>query len=154
MKRGKIPEIHKRFAFTVLKDPSGVWKDLPMKHPKHPSDELCKEVDRNAEIADREELEQNENVDTSNTLKAKKTKRKSRKRERYEDDSEDERPRKKRRRNRKQLADSDEENDDMESLNALHCNPLPDFIDQMTGEQIVNPAISPHGYVLGYDSWI
>ena len=25
--------------------------------------------------------------------------------------------------------------------------------DIMTGEQVIKPAISPYGYVMGYDSW-
>merc|ERR1712130_985742 len=32
-------------------------------------------------------------------------------------------------------------------------NPIPEFIDIMTGNKIIKPAISPYGHVLGYDSW-
>ena len=28
------------------------------------------------------------------------------------------------------------------------------FIDVMTYEEVVKPAISPYGHVLGYDTWI
>ncbi|RHZ67009.1 hypothetical protein Glove_303g36 [Diversispora epigaea] len=33
-------------------------------------------------------------------------------------------------------------------------NPLPDFIDPITLEVVVKPAISPYGHVMGYDSWV
>lgn len=33
------------------------------------------------------------------------------------------------------------------------CSQLSNFIDWMTGEVVVKPAVSPSGYVLGYDSW-
>lgn len=29
-------------------------------------------------------------------------------------------------------------------------NPLPQFVDPVTNEMIIRPAISPHGYVMGY----
>lgn len=32
-------------------------------------------------------------------------------------------------------------------------NPMPDFVDIMTGTGVVKPAISPHGHVLGYETW-
>ncbi|KAF0384656.1 Homeodomain-like DNA binding domain-containing transcription factor [Gigaspora margarita] len=33
-------------------------------------------------------------------------------------------------------------------------NPLPGFIDPITLEEVVKPAISPYGHVMGYDSWV
>ncbi|CAG8648911.1 10394_t:CDS:10 [Acaulospora morrowiae] len=33
-------------------------------------------------------------------------------------------------------------------------NPLPDFIDPITLEVVVKPAISPYGHVMGYDNWV
>ncbi|CAG8702736.1 5798_t:CDS:10, partial [Funneliformis caledonium] len=33
-------------------------------------------------------------------------------------------------------------------------NPLPGFIDPITLEAVVKPAISPYGHVMGYDSWV
>ena len=33
-------------------------------------------------------------------------------------------------------------------------NPLPGFIDPITLEDVVRPAISPYGHVMGYDSWL
>jgi len=42
------------------------------------------------------------------------------------------------------VATDSKENDD---------NPLPDFIDIMTGTNIILPAISPYGHVLGYSTW-
>jgi hypothetical protein len=32
-------------------------------------------------------------------------------------------------------------------------NPLPGFIDPITLDEIVKPAISPYGHVMGYNSW-
>ncbi|KAF9982869.1 hypothetical protein BGZ65_002417 [Modicella reniformis] len=47
--------------------------------------------------------------------------------------------------------DEDDDDDD-EDLDAL--NPLPGFIDPITLEVVVKPAISKYGHVMGYDSWI
>merc|ERR1712129_372559 len=33
-----------RYGFTVNRDSSGTWKNLPAKHPNHPSDEMCRDV--------------------------------------------------------------------------------------------------------------
>ncbi|KAI8870876.1 hypothetical protein GQ42DRAFT_134232 [Ramicandelaber brevisporus] len=33
-------------------------------------------------------------------------------------------------------------------------NPLPDFIDPITLDNVERPAISPYGHVMGYDSWV
>ncbi|KAI9591096.1 hypothetical protein BDF19DRAFT_456399 [Syncephalis fuscata] len=33
-------------------------------------------------------------------------------------------------------------------------NPLPGYIDPITLEEVVKPAISPHGHVMGYDNWV
>ncbi|KAJ3067664.1 hypothetical protein HDU98_009129 [Podochytrium sp. JEL0797] len=33
-------------------------------------------------------------------------------------------------------------------------NPLPGFIDPITLEEVVRPAISPYGHVVGYDTWV
>lgn len=33
-------------------------------------------------------------------------------------------------------------------------NPLPEFIDPITLEQVKRPAISPYGHVMGYDTWV
>ena len=49
-----------RYGFTVLKDPSEVWTDLPMKHPKYPSDAICRNVDM------ARQPEQEEKVNASN----------------------------------------------------------------------------------------
>merc|ERR1712233_250700 len=32
-------------------------------------------------------------------------------------------------------------------------NPMPEFVDIMTGIGVIKPAISPYGHVLGYDTW-
>ena len=32
-------------------------------------------------------------------------------------------------------------------------NPLPGFIDPITLQPVVNPAISPHGHVMGLQTW-
>lgn len=46
----------------------------------------------------------------------------------------------------------DNDNEDDESCDPT-C-PLPGFIDPITLEQIIKPAISKYGHVMGYDSWI
>ncbi|KAG9305199.1 hypothetical protein G9A89_010707 [Geosiphon pyriformis] len=33
-------------------------------------------------------------------------------------------------------------------------NPLPGFVDPITLEEVIKPAISPYGHVMGYDSWV
>ncbi|KAI9202223.1 uncharacterized protein BJ171DRAFT_515227 [Polychytrium aggregatum] len=33
-------------------------------------------------------------------------------------------------------------------------NPLPGFIDPITLDEVVRPAISPYGHVMGYDTWL
>ncbi|KAJ3280161.1 hypothetical protein HK104_000865 [Borealophlyctis nickersoniae] len=33
-------------------------------------------------------------------------------------------------------------------------NPLPGFTDPITLDEVIKPAISPYGHVMGYDSWI
>lgn len=45
--------------------------------------------------------------------------------------------------------DDDDEDDDLDAM-----NPLPGFIDPITLEVVVKPAISKYGHVMGYDSWI
>ncbi len=32
-------------------------------------------------------------------------------------------------------------------------NPLPDFVDPITLQPVINPAISPHGHVMGLQTW-
>jgi hypothetical protein len=36
----------------------------------------------------------------------------------------------------------------------LDSNPLPGFIDPITLDEVVKPAISPYGHVMGYDNWL
>ncbi|CAI2184901.1 837_t:CDS:10 [Funneliformis geosporum] len=45
--------------------------------------------------------------------------------------------------------DTEMDDDDVED-----DNPLPGFIDPITLEAVVKPAISPYGHVMGYDSWV
>ncbi|KAK9767379.1 hypothetical protein K7432_002864 [Basidiobolus ranarum] len=33
-------------------------------------------------------------------------------------------------------------------------NPLPGFVDPITLDEVVKPAISPYGHVMGYDNWV
>jgi len=139
---------YRKFAITVLKDKSAVWSPLPMKHPKHPSDEYCAEVKAAMAAAGKASTE------TGGAKKAK------RKRKRKEDDDEEwdagSKNRKKRRKARKKGDDGD-----------FHCsvsvparagseeddNPMRDFVDIMTGMGVEKPAISPYGHVLGYETW-
>ncbi|KAJ3029628.1 hypothetical protein HDV00_009523 [Rhizophlyctis rosea] len=54
------------------------------------------------------------------------------------------------RRTRARLGDrGDGEDEDGEDQ-----NPLPGFIDPITLDEVVKPAISPYGHVMGYDNWI
>eukprot|EP01117_Protostelium_nocturnum_P011188 TRINITY_DN4062_c0_g1_i1.p1 TRINITY_DN4062_c0_g1~~TRINITY_DN4062_c0_g1_i1.p1 ORF type:complete len:474 (-),score=194.20 TRINITY_DN4062_c0_g1_i1:27-1448(-) len=41
-----------------------------------------------------------------------------------------------------------------EFYDPVKANPLPNFVDQITLEEVVKPAISPNGHVLSYDTWI
>ncbi|KAI9101121.1 hypothetical protein DFS34DRAFT_613233 [Phlyctochytrium arcticum] len=36
----------------------------------------------------------------------------------------------------------------------VHDNPLPNFTDPISLDEVVKPAISPYGHVMSYDSWI
>eukprot|EP01083_Nonionella_stella_P026183 72054_1 len=121
----------RRYAITVNRDVSGIWTDLPQKHPLHPSEEYCESVD-------------NALASSSSGGRVKKRKR----------NEEDVTWHKKRRKNKRSAEDDDE---------TFHCNasierqavdnPMPDFIDCMTGNVVVKPAISTYGHVLGYDTW-
>jgi len=44
------------------------------------------------------------------------------------------------------------EEEEEEDTNAE--NPLPGFIDPISLEEVVKPAISPHGHVMGYSNWV
>lgn len=33
-------------------------------------------------------------------------------------------------------------------------NPLPDLVDPITLEKVINPAISPYGHVMGHATWM
>lgn len=144
----KISDEYRRFAITVVKDYSKVWTDLPAKHPKHPDEQYCQKVDDALSGA---------TYGKAGGSKAKK----KRKRGNGDDDSDgewDAKPAKKRRRQRKRYTDDDGDE-------AFHCsvtapeqtvdedNPMPDFVDIMTGMPVSKPAISPYGHVLGYETW-
>ncbi|KAI7864877.1 hypothetical protein BDF14DRAFT_1829766 [Spinellus fusiger] len=42
----------------------------------------------------------------------------------------------------------------LSSVNVSTNHPLPGFIDPITLEEVVKPAISKYGHVMGYDSWV
>ncbi|CDH56948.1 ubox domain containing protein [Lichtheimia corymbifera JMRC:FSU:9682] len=46
------------------------------------------------------------------------------------------------------------DNDDESTINNNEQNPLPGFIDPITLTEVVKPAISKYGHVMGYDSWV
>ncbi|KAI8988300.1 hypothetical protein BDF20DRAFT_833164 [Mycotypha africana] len=48
--------------------------------------------------------------------------------------------------------DDEMEDESEEELNL--DNPLPGFIDPITLDEVVKPAISKYGHVMGYDSWV
>ena len=123
------------FSFTVHNDPSGVFSDLPANH------KLCPvKYKWNSDIQKGRETINDSEVSPVLQSQSKKT-RKRKRDEDINDDQEEEcflSDKKKRRVER-----SDKENE----------NPLPGFIDFITGKEIVNPAISKYGHVLGYDTW-
>ncbi|KAM3583797.1 hypothetical protein VKS41_003768 [Umbelopsis sp. WA50703] len=49
--------------------------------------------------------------------------------------------------------DMDQDEDDEEE-DELDFNPLPGFVDPITLDEVVKPAISKYGHVMGYDSWV
>ncbi|CAO3669593.1 unnamed protein product [Umbelopsis ramanniana] len=48
--------------------------------------------------------------------------------------------------------DQDEDEYDSDAPDA--SNPLPGFVDPITLDEVVKPAISKYGHVMGYDSWV
>lgn len=144
-KHFKIAEEYKKYAITINKDTSGVWKPLPKKHPLHPSDEYCREV--------KEALAGQHN---GKSITAKKSKKRKRGGSDSDEDFEGPAQKKRRRRNNRR----NDNDDDVYyggkvdvPATAEDDNPLPDFQDIITGAVIVRPAISPYGHVLGYDTW-
>jgi len=142
----RIPDEYRRFAVTIVKDYSKVWSNLPAKHPKHPSEEDCDEV--------------KEALAGISYAKGGGAKKKKRKRNNGDDsDGEwDAKPTKRRRRARKRYTDDDGDEVFSCSVKAPEIvqdddNPMPDFIDIMTGAGVEKPAISPYGHVLGYETW-
>ena len=133
----RISNEFRRFAVVVVRDPSKVFKNLPQRHPNHPSDEYCNKL--------------------LPLLKENIGKKGSKKRKMNDDDANVGSKKKKRRRNKKKYYDDSDED-------TFHCkvhvepvvdddNPMQDFVDIITGEKVVKPAISPYGHVLGYDTW-
>ncbi|KAI8374500.1 uncharacterized protein BYT42DRAFT_576604 [Radiomyces spectabilis] len=50
---------------------------------------------------------------------------------------------------------NNQEADELDSDEDLNLdNPLPGFIDPITLDEVVKPAISKYGHVMGYDSWV
>ncbi|CAG8607895.1 6912_t:CDS:10 [Ambispora leptoticha] len=43
---------------------------------------------------------------------------------------------------------------EMPDITDPNSNPLPGFVDPITLEEVIKPAISPYGHVMGYDSWV
>merc|ERR1712130_867999 len=140
-----IDSEYRKFAITIKKDSSGIWKNLPMEHPKHPSPEYCRKV--------KEELAKNgggQNEKNKNKRKRKKN---------NDDSDEDWNASNKNKKKRRKRMKNDDDDD------AFHCtvnvaeknedadNPMPEFVDIMTGIGVIKPAISPYGHVLGYDTW-
>ena len=65
-------------------------------------------------------------------------------------------PKKKRKRKNKNCISSDDNdqfNDNSKGFVTVPDNPIPTFIDIMTGKPVIKPAICPYGFVLGYVSW-
>merc|ERR1712048_1452492 len=142
-KNCEISDEFRKYAFTIVKDSSGVFKHCPQRHPKHPSDEYCKRLldELKAEVAG------------GAAGKGKKRKRN----DGANDEDEDFTVAKKKRKRNKKKYDSDDDG-------AFRCkvevdvpvdadNPMPDFKDIITGDCVVKPTMSPYGHVLSYDTW-
>lgn len=43
---------------------------------------------------------------------------------------------------------------DVPIIDEIFSNPLPGFIDPITMQKVLKPAISPYGHVMGYDTWV
>ena len=147
-----IPPDYRKHAITINRDDSGVWKDLPCKHPKHPSDKVCMEVEKalggqhlinnkNNKNKKKRKRGGNDDSDDEDWDAGKKTKRRRKARRRANDDDDDE-----------AFYCKSSTTDNSNNKNEDE-NPLPDVIDAMTGVTVVKPAISPYGHVLGYDTW-
>ena len=143
---------YRKYAITIKRDISGIWKPLPKKHPLHPTDEYCKQV-QDALAG------QHLNSSTNNNNK---NKNRNRKRKSNNDDSDEdfEGPQQKKKRRRRSRKSRNDDDDDAVYFGKVEVktneeddNPLPDFKDIITGSSIIKPAISPYGHVLGYDTW-
>jgi len=147
-KTNRISDEFRKYAFTVVKDPSGTFKHCPQRHPKHPSDDYCKKL--------LEDLKAN--IDGSNSKKGKKRKRNG---GMNDDEDEEFTINKKKKRKRNTNRNDNDDGDD----GAFHCkvdvdvpnvdddNPMPDFKDIITGDCVIKPTMSPYGHVLSYDTW-
>jgi len=145
-KTAKISDEFKKYAFSVIRDPTGTFKDLPARHPYHPSDAYCEDLldDLKANVSGnakggkkRKRDGDNDNDDEDFTVQKKKKRKRAKKKKEY---------------------DSDDDG-------AFHCkvnvdvssadldNPMPDFKDIITGDCVVKPTMSPYGHVLSYDTW-
>jgi len=147
-KQFSIKPEYRKYAITINRDISGIWKPLPKKHPKHPSNEYCQQVQQ--ALASQ--------ITSSNNGNNNGGKRKNNKRKRKNDNDSDEEfqgPSQQKKKRRRRGGD----NDDVYYSNVgvvasvSDDNPLPDFKDIITGSNIIRPAISPYGHVLGYDTW-
>ncbi|KAI8070016.1 hypothetical protein BC940DRAFT_296732 [Gongronella butleri] len=49
---------------------------------------------------------------------------------------------------------SNQDDDDENAADEFDENPLPGLIDPITLDEVVKPAISKYGHVMGYDSWV
>lgn len=97
-KQFSIREEYRKYAITINRDISGVWKPLPKQHPKHPSDEYCKEV--------------SEALAGQQNGKSVTNKKKNKKRKRSDDsDDEYEGPAQKKRRRRRNKNNDDDDDD-------------------------------------------
>jgi len=122
-------EAERFYNFTVMSDKSGVWKNCPARHGKAPK------IDPNKPKG---ELTSVSKIASAAPKKRKRTanKRQPRKRRKKDDDD----------------GDSDCEHS-VNTNDRQNDNPLPDFIDPIDGQPVVQPAISPYGHVCGYANW-
>eukprot|EP01083_Nonionella_stella_P282372 960850_1 len=125
---------YRKFAFVVLKDPTGVWTNLPKKHPKHPCEDECQKIEK--EISRKKGRKRTMKDGDKNCAKPRKKKRKLNKKKRTE----------------REYLENDHDTMDFIDTN-IEDDVLPNFVDTITKLKVTKPAICPYGFVLSYGTW-
>jgi len=137
------------YNFTIIKDPTGVWKNLPARHEKAPKIE---EVNGEVRLKPASSTAGAAAGDAAGAAAAEARKGKRKRKARA--------PRRPAKKKKRVKNDSDTDSDvdirvkEMESdSDDEYGNPIPDFIDPINGCPVEQPAISPYGHVCGYSNW-